>query len=91
LPRLLENLKEKEVSNTCLQFSGENLAKPFVHPYIPNSVPETKKQLMKEIGIKDIEELYCDVPQKFRLKQKLNLPNSMSEQEVKKYVEKLLS
>lgn len=45
---------------------------------------------MKEIGIKDIEELYSDVPTKFRLKRKLNLPNSMSEQEVKSYVEKLL-
>jgi len=46
---------------------------------------------MKEIGIKDIEELYSDVPKKFRLKKKLKLPNSMSEQEVESYVEKLLS
>jgi len=46
---------------------------------------------MKEIGIKDIEELYSDVPSKFRLKKKLKLPNSMSEQEVESYVEKLLS
>jgi len=46
---------------------------------------------MKEIGIKDIEELYSDVPSKFRLKKKLNLPNSMSEQEVETYVERLLS
>lgn len=46
---------------------------------------------MKEIGIKDIAELYSDVPSKFRLKKKLKLPNSMSEQEVELYVEKLLS
>ena len=46
---------------------------------------------MKEIGIKDIEELYRDVPTKFRLKRKLKLPSSMSEQEVESYVEKLLS
>jgi glycine dehydrogenase subunit 1 len=65
--------------------------KSFVHPYIPNSIPEIKKQIMNEIGIKNIEELYSDVPQKFRLKKKLRLPNSMSEQEVKSYVEKLLS
>ena len=46
--------------------------------------------MMKEIGIKDIEELYSDVPPKFRLKKKLKLPNSMSEQEVESYVGKLL-
>jgi len=46
---------------------------------------------MEEIGIKDIEELYSDVPLKFRLKKKLKLPNSMSEQEVESYIEKLLS
>jgi len=46
---------------------------------------------MKEIGIKDIEELYSDVPSKFRLKRKLKLPNLMSEQEIEAYVEKLLS
>jgi len=46
---------------------------------------------MKEIGIKDIEEFYSDVPSKFRLKKKLKLPNSMPEQEVELYIEKLLS
>jgi len=66
------------------------LGKSFVHPYIPNSTPELKKQIMKEIGIKDIEELYSDVPPKFRLKKKLKLPNSMTEQEVRSYIEKLL-
>ena len=39
------------------------------YPYIPNSVKEIKEQMMKEIGIKSIEELYNDVPEKFRLKE----------------------
>jgi len=46
---------------------------------------------MQQIGIKAIDELYSDVPQKLRLKRKLNLPKAMSEQEVKKHVEALLS
>jgi len=46
---------------------------------------------MKEIGIKSIEELYRDVPEKFLLKRKLNLPKALSEYEVKRHVEKLLS
>jgi len=46
---------------------------------------------MKEVGIKSIEELYSDVPRKFMLKRKLNLPEPLSELELKKHVEKVLS
>ena len=61
------------------------------HPYIPNSVPEIKQEMMREIGITSIEELYADVPEKYRLKEPLNLPEALSEFEVRKHVEKLLS
>ncbi|MCD6445445.1 aminomethyl-transferring glycine dehydrogenase subunit GcvPA [Candidatus Bathyarchaeota archaeon] len=61
------------------------------HPYIPNSQPEVKEEMMKEIGIEDIEELYADIPEKYKLKRKLNLPEGMPEFEVKKNVEKILS
>jgi len=67
------------------------LTKSKVHPYIPNSVKETKEAMMKEIGIKSIEELYGDVPEKFRLRKRLNLPEALSEYEVKRHVESLLS
>ncbi|MEM2368322.1 MAG: aminomethyl-transferring glycine dehydrogenase subunit GcvPA [Candidatus Bathyarchaeia archaeon] len=61
------------------------------HPYIPNSNPEIKKELMKEIGIKNIEELYADIPEKYLLKKPLNLPEALSEYEVRRHVETLLS
>ena len=61
------------------------------HPYIPNSVGAIKEQMMKEIGIKSIEELYNDVPEKFRLKRRLNLPEALPEPELVKHVDKLLS
>jgi len=67
------------------------LVRSFVHPYIPNSVPETKREMMQEIGIKGIEELYADVPQRFQLKRRLNLPKPMSEHNVRRHVEALLS
>jgi len=70
---------------------GEMMTKSFVHPYIPNSTPKIKKDMMEQIGIQSIEELYIDVPRKFRVKKKLNIPNSMSEHEVKRFVETLLS
>jgi glycine dehydrogenase subunit 1 len=61
------------------------------HQYIPNSNPEIKQELMREIGIKTIEELYADIPEKYLLKKPLNLPEAMSEFEVKRHVETLLS
>jgi glycine dehydrogenase subunit 1 len=61
------------------------------HPYIPNSQTEIKREMMREIGIKSIDELYADIPEKYRLKKPLNLPSALSEFEVKKNVEALLS
>lgn len=62
------------------------------HPYIPNSVADTKEEMMRELGIDSIDELYEDVPEKYRLKKPLNLPQRASaEFEVRKRVESLLS
>jgi glycine dehydrogenase subunit 1 len=62
------------------------------HPYIPNSLPEIKEEMMREIGIRNIEELYADIPEKYRLKRSLDLPEKgLSEFEVKRHVEALLS
>jgi glycine dehydrogenase subunit 1 len=62
------------------------------HPYIPNSVVDIKHEMMRELGIGGIDELYADVPQKYRLKKTLNLPErALSEFEVKRHVESLLS
>jgi glycine dehydrogenase subunit 1 len=61
------------------------------HPYIPNSNPEIKQELMREVGVKSIEELYADIPDRYLLKKPLNLPEAMSEFEVKRHVEALLS
>ena len=61
------------------------------HPYIPNSNPEIKQELMREVGVRSIEELYADIPDRYLLKKPLNLPEAMSEFEVKRHVEALLS
>jgi glycine dehydrogenase subunit 1 len=48
--------------------------------------------MMRQIGIGSIDELYTDIHEKYRLKDSLNLPkNGLSEFEVKKNVEALLS
>ncbi|MEE8377862.1 MAG: aminomethyl-transferring glycine dehydrogenase subunit GcvPA [Candidatus Aminicenantaceae bacterium] len=66
--------------------------KDFVHPYIPNSVPEVKAEMLREIGVKEIEELYADIPDHLRFHRELNLPEPLtSEYELKSHVEEILS
>jgi len=66
--------------------------KNMVHPYIPNSVPEVKAKMLQEIGVKDIEELYEDIPGNLRFKGVMNLPEPLfSEYALKRHVEQLLS
>ncbi len=49
--------------------------------YIPNT-EEDQKEMLKEIGVKFIEELFNSIPQNLRLKTDLNLPSSLSEMEL---------
>lgn len=63
-----------------------------VHPYIPNSVPEVKAEMLAEIGVDDIDDLYEDIPEELRFRGKLNIPDGMtSEMELKRHVQKVLS
>jgi glycine dehydrogenase subunit 1 len=58
------------------------------HPYIPNSVPEIKHEMMQALEISSIEELYEDVPAAIRLKKELHLPEeALSEQKLSKHIE----
>jgi glycine dehydrogenase subunit 1 len=69
--------------------TGKN---PGIHPYIPNSVPEVQKEMLREIGARSIEELYAGIPERLRFKRKMNLPEPLlSEVELKKHMDDLLS
>jgi len=46
--------------------------------------------LLKELGLKNIEELFTDIPEKIKFKGKLNIPGPFSEVEVKRKIAKLL-
>ena len=66
--------------------------KQGVHPYIPNSVPKVKEEMLREIGVKNIEELYEDIPDRLRYKGEMNLPDALSsEVDLKRHVEKILA
>lgn len=65
--------------------------KKFVHPYIPNSVPEVKAAMLQEIGVSDIDELYADIPESLRFAGEMRLPEPIhSEYTLKRHVEKIL-
>jgi len=49
--------------------------------YVPHT-PEDQQQMMGLIGIRAIDELFADIPDKYRLKGLLDLPQALSEQEV---------
>ena len=40
--------------------------KSFTHPYIPNSVPSVQKEMMDAVGIKDLDDMYCEIPEHLR-------------------------
>ncbi|MGQ9597890.1 MAG: aminomethyl-transferring glycine dehydrogenase subunit GcvPA [Anaerolineae bacterium] len=62
------------------------------HPYIPNSVPAIKEQMLQEIGVKAVEEFYTDIPEELRLTGLMDLPSPFrSEIELKRHVESLLT
>ncbi len=62
--------------------------KSFVHPYIPNSAPDITKEMMKEIGIDDIDELFTDLPVR---SETIKLPGPMSEYELRRHIQNIIS
>jgi glycine dehydrogenase subunit 1 len=62
-----------------------------VHPYIPNSVPRIKREMLDAIGVGDIEELYGAIPERLRVSGPLDLPDALrSEYGLRRHVEALL-
>lgn len=56
--------------------------------YIPNTDIDCKKML-QEIGISSIEEILSNIPEKIRLKNRLNLPEGLSELELISHIKSL--
>jgi glycine dehydrogenase subunit 1 len=58
------------------------------HPYIPNSVPRIKREMLDAIGVADVEELYGAIPERLRVRGLLDLPAPLrSEYELRRRVE----
>lgn len=65
--------------------------KVYVHPYIPNAAPEVLAEMMKAVGITDLEELYSEIPEHLRFRGEMDLPEAMpSEYELRRHLEETL-
>ena len=65
---------------------------PVVYPYIPNSEPSIKQQMLDEIGVASVEALYADIPEALRMKKKMDFPDPfLSEYDLIRHVEETLS
>lgn len=61
------------------------------HPYIPNSDADIQNEMLKEIGLKSLEDLHREIPEELKLKNNMNLPKPyLSEYELKRAVGKIM-
>jgi glycine dehydrogenase subunit 1 len=66
--------------------------RPIVYPYIPNSVPALKEQMLQEVGAESAEDFYQDVPENLRFRGDMNLPQPLlSEYALKRHIEGILA
>ncbi len=68
------------------------MSAPFVHPYIPNTAPAVKAEMLAAVGAASVEEFYADVPDALRLHRPLELPDALpAEQDLARHVRRLLA
>lgn len=61
------------------------------HPYIPNSPPAIRAWMLAAVGAADTEELYAAIPERLRLRDRLQIPDAPGgEFELRAHVERLL-
>jgi glycine dehydrogenase subunit 1 len=64
----------------------------MAHPYMANSVPALKQQMLDYIGVKSVEQLFEQIPAAHRLKRPLELPPALSsESELRRHLTGLLA
>lgn len=64
----------------------------FVHPYIPNTAPESRAAMLAAVGAESVEEFYADVPESLRLQRALDLPAPLvAEQDLARHVRGILA
>lgn len=63
----------------------------LTHEFIPNSATENVRAMLDSVGATDVEEFYRDIPDRLKLRAPLKIPDRMSELDVRRHVEAILS
>ena len=62
------------------------------HPYIPNSSPQSRAEMLATIGVANAEDLYDGIPEHLKLGRPLDLPAPLtSERDLRRHVQGLLN
>jgi glycine cleavage system P protein (glycine dehydrogenase) subunit 1 len=65
--------------------------RPIVHPYIPNSVPSVKQEMLRAVEARTTDDLYESIPRPLRLDRIMNLPPPLpAERDLERHVQGLL-
>ena len=59
-----------------------------MNKYIPHT-PDDIRQMLDKIGVNSIDDLFADIPESVRLQKEYNLPEAMSEEEIRAYFKAL--
>lgn len=59
-----------------------------MHNFLPHT-DESRKQMLKDIGLSSVSELFSNIPSEARINGDLNIPDGISELEAKKYLQSL--
>ncbi|KOY14508.1 aminomethyl-transferring glycine dehydrogenase subunit GcvPA [Paenibacillus xylanivorans] len=65
--------------------------KIYAHPYIPNTVPEVRDAMLKEIGLTSMEQLHDAIPDSLKLQREMDIPPAMNEYELRRHIDGLLA
>ena len=67
------------------------MTQPFVHPYIPNTAPATKAEMLATVGAASVDEFYADIPESLRLRDLPDLPPALpAEHDLARHVRGIL-
>ena len=62
-----------------------------VYPYIPNSAPKQQREMMEFVGVEDLWDLYEEIPENLRFKEKLDIPPAiLDEFSMKRHIDEVL-
>ncbi|MDY0976499.1 aminomethyl-transferring glycine dehydrogenase subunit GcvPA [Massilia sp. CFBP9012] len=61
------------------------------HPYMANSVPAIKQEMLDAIGAGSIEELFAQIPHDHRTTHRFDLPPALTESELRRHLTGILS